>query len=235
MSTERLTGNFSYYTLKQAVKKKGVKDADLSAALSRIANANNIDDIKNLDGSEKISINTSVFEQYISNNAANPVNQEEPLAAYNKNSSLLNPDTDINTLPGIYNDDDYDVVDYDEFYGFESEDVDEDIDNADNAEEENKPKDNIKLDFDDFKDNFEDLFEKEIKTSKNKDKALENIFNKFDKNSDSYLDGKELEGAKLLNPYLKNQNSQDMSSIEGEDGISLTMQMDMSGNSFDPQ
>ena len=239
MSAERLSGNFSYYTLKQAVKKEGVKEADLSAALKKIAAANNIDDITQLDGSEKISFSTSVFSKYITaenTNQTNPIQNEETLKIYSTaNADLLNPNkilsTNINSLPAIYNDDEYDVVDYDEFYGFDANNAAPEGQNpplegqnpppppqGENAatNPDNEQQDNIKLDFDGFKNQFGSLFE-------NQD--LENVFNTFDRNSDSYLDGRELEGANLLPP--KNQENEFINAQPAEED---TMQLDLSGS-----
>ena len=240
MSAERLSGNFSYYTLKQAVRKEGVKEADLNAALKKIAAANNIDDITKLDGSEKISFNTSVFGQYITaenTNQTNPIQSEETLEIYSStNADLLNPNkvfkTNINDLPEVYNDDEYDVVDYDDFYGFDANNVTPEGQNpplegqnppppppeGQNAatNPNNQQQDDIKLDFDGFKNQYGNLFENQ---------NLENIFNTFDKNSDSYLDGRELEGAQLMPP--RSQENDSLNTIPAEED---TMQLDLSGS-----
>ena len=240
MSAERLSGNFSYYTLKQAVRKEGVKEADLNAALKKIAAANNIDDITQLDGSEKISFSTSVFSKYITTentNQTNPIQNEETLEIYSSaNADLLNPNkvfkTNINDLPEVYNDDEYDVVDYDEFYGFNANNTAPEGQNPP-LEGQNPPppppegqnaaansngeqQDNIKLDFDGFKNQFGNLFENQ---------NLENVVNTFDRNSDSYLDGRELEGANLLPPKDQENNITNSQPTEED-----TMKLDLSGS-----
>lgn len=245
MSTDKLTGNFNYYSLRQAVKKHGVKESDLNSALKKIADANNIDDITKLDGSEKISVSTSVFAQFINIGITNPfINKpEETLEIYSSaHSDLLNPNkvisTNINDLSEVFNDDEYEVVDYDDFYSFNSGDEAQNKDEVE-SKEDNANSQQKGMDFDTFKENYDNIFSSGVAENiKNDDSELKNIFNIFDKNSDSYLDSNELLEASMTSTQnaksefeIKNEPNS-----EGDEKVDLgNMETDMSGDSFNPQ
>ncbi len=233
MSTEGLFGNFTFTTLRNVLKEKGVQDKDMSAALNEIAEKNNIDDIRNLDGNERIKIDGSIFNftQGVDNPYASNDNDvlksvdkdfEEAMFSPGKNGENI-------TLPEIYNDDDYEVVDYDDYYSFGGADTETDTDNSNNNKDDKK-----RLNFNDFKERYEEANKDEAGTTINY-KKLKEMFDKIDKNSDSYLDKKEIKDAKV-SFLTQKKDKEDTNPMEGEDLLGANMmEMDMSGNAFNPQ
>lgn len=125
--TDAISGRFDYNSLKSTLRQKGVKATNMYAALKQVAVDNHIDDIKNLDDKKEIKISESIFNKGQTDNSSN-INPIEAIG----NLFFSNPDNqtsflvgakqinfdDTDKLPEVYNDDDYEVVDYDEFYNF---------------------------------------------------------------------------------------------------------------------
>lgn len=224
---EGLSGKFDFSSLKNTLKQEGVKTSQMNSALNRIAFENNVDNIEELDKSQEIQISQSIFESYAIGQAASALqpNKDELLMPYLANSSAIVENDDTNNLPEIYNDDDYEVVDYDDFYSFSSE----------NDKKEAKS-DSNKIDFGTFKDKYANSFA--TQTPLNSDFALQQLFQKADINSDELLDKNELMSA-LYNPVFNQQKyteGADNIQTEGQDPFSLgMMDMDMSNDSFNPQ
>lgn len=232
MSTEGLFGNFTFNSLRSILKEKGIKEKDMSSALNKIAEKNNVDDVLNLNGAKKIEIDESIFNIFnFTPSVENPYsvnNNNEVLKFLDKDfeEAMFSPlqDGERFTLPEVYNDDDYEVVDYDDFYSFK--DTDKETDNKEQEEE--------KLDFSAFKEKYEEANKNKAATNIN-DKKLKEMFDKIDKNSDSYLDKDELKDAKMSFLTQKKDN-ENTNPLEGEDLLgAYTMESDMSGNAFNPQ
>ncbi len=241
MSTDKLTGNFTYSSLKQTIKNKGIVGQNLSEALKKIAAANGIDDITKIDGSQKITVGESIFEKYASQNQDLSTSDNSDilksysasfLDAFNTNKVLS---TDLNSLPEIFNDDDYDVMDYDDYYDFQNnlnpssgEEVSSE-NKADKANSEDKG-----LDFEAFSEKYGNIFSDS--SNLNSDTQLKQIFNAFDKNSNSYLDNSELKKMNLHGfSTTKEDKQENIPDKEGEGQMMPDMETDMSGDSFNPQ
>lgn len=267
MATDALSGNYDYSSLVRELKNEGVTAANLTGALNQIADDNNISDIKNIDGSEEITINSSVFDQYASETnstvpMAVPTGTDEVLSAYMIDYELEDGSTNVQ-LPPIYSDDDYEVVDYEDYYNFGSGDEgelpDPSIDPDSYAQqyadengitleeakeylaslygdpENNAENSDIQIDFETFKKDYASQFV--TNTLLNDDDYLENIFNTFDADSNEYLDAQELSAAyySAAAAQQKDVNTSTDVSTGGEDLLEGAMDMDMSGDSFNPQ
>ena len=116
--TADLSGKFDYNSLVMMLRNKGVANKDLASATRKIGADNNIDDIKELDKSKDITIDSSIFNNINETNATNPFSEKsesELLKSYG-----INPEEKLTNLPEIYNDSEYEIADYDDYYGFGS-------------------------------------------------------------------------------------------------------------------
>ena len=254
MPAENLTGNFNYASLKDAIQKRGVGGANLDAALTKIAGQNNIDDITKLNGSKNITVEGSVFDQYAS--VVNPAAQITNPFEINKPSddNKTSQDTSITSLfgnkykneedlPEIFNEDDYDVVDYDDYYNFGG------TQGGQNQEQSVAQQDSTRsMNFEEFKEahmngtygnpNFDNATSPfEQASDSDKDATLYNVFSQYDSDNNGILDNNELnqfeemaKGASTLMPGANSNslnNKQDIPQ-EGQDPFgSGAMDMDM--------
>ncbi len=221
--TSDLTGKFDYSNLKQTLKENGVKTFDIAAALKQIAKENNIDlsELQNLDGTKDVSVDSSIFAQYAPSlqGADEAEADEATLLPY---TAKALDDTD--EAPEIYNDDDYEVADYDDFYNFEG----------------TAPKEETKegLDFKGFKTQYQDSFvaTNTIADEGKKEEALKNFFAKLDTNSDELLQQSELSGSYFASLFgHQKYTDTEINSSDEEDFLGNgMMDMDMSNDSFNP-
>ncbi len=120
-----LTGKFNYSSLIRTLKDNGVQNATVAA--KRVGRDNDIDNIKEIDGSEEIKIAQSIFDNAQTVEATNPFELQNQAAifpfdnAYTEklNAGKIMSDGDsVMQLPEIYNDDEYEVADYEDYYNF---------------------------------------------------------------------------------------------------------------------
>lgn len=120
-----LTGKFNYSSLIRTLKDNGVQNATIAA--KRVGRDNDIDNIKELDKNQEITIAQSIFDNAYTVDATNPFEVQNQTAmfpfdsSYNEklNAGKIMADGDsVMKLPEIYNDDEYEVADYDDYYTF---------------------------------------------------------------------------------------------------------------------
>lgn len=120
-----LTGKFNYSSLIRTLKDNGVQAATLAA--KRVGRDNDIENIKELDKNQEITIAQSIFDNAYTVDATNPFEVQNQTAmfpfdsSYNEklNAGKIMTDGDsVMKLPEIYNDDEYEVADYDDYYTF---------------------------------------------------------------------------------------------------------------------
>lgn len=120
-----LTGKFNYSSLIRTLKDNGVQNATIAA--KRVGRDNDIDNIKELDKNQEITIAQSIFDNAYTVDATNPFEVQNQTAmfpfdsSYNEklNAGKIMTDGDsVMKLPEIYNDDEYEVADYDDYYTF---------------------------------------------------------------------------------------------------------------------
>jgi len=340
------SGKFTYDGLRNALKQRGIQDSKLMSALSQIADKNDIDNIRDLDGEQNINVDSSIFNNFAPLN----VNSQQ-----DKDANLLRSydavfaniqDDNVDKLPPVFNADDYDVVDYDDYYAFanpaqnmppnppmpnpamqnmtnpidsqnnvqgmpnpmmgmqnppmqdmtnssnmqnmqgmpnpmmgmqnqqmpnmmnsanmqnmqgmpnptdmqnmqnpmmgmlnpaqSSSDTNSNSNNQNDNSNQNNQNNNSKMDFETFKKEFKEPPGSNQNISNDENK-LQQLFNRFDTNSDSYLDKSEQDAARMAFQGPKQEPMGTNSfSMEGDDllGAGMQMQMDMSGDSFNPQ
>lgn len=120
-----LTGKFNYSSLIRTLKDNGVQNATIAA--KRVGRDNDIDNIKELDKNQEITIAQSIFDNAYTVDATNPFEVQNQTvmfpfdSSYNEklNAGKIMTDGDsVMKLPEIYNDDEYEVADYDDYYTF---------------------------------------------------------------------------------------------------------------------
>lgn len=120
-----LTGKFNYSSLIRTLKDHGVQNA-VSAA-KKVGRDNDIDNIKEIDNSQEITIAQSIFDNAYTVDATNPFDVQNQTAMFPFDSSyaeklnagkIMTDGDSVMKLPEIYNDDEYEVADYDDYYAF---------------------------------------------------------------------------------------------------------------------
>ena len=94
--TADLSGKFDYNSLVMMLRNKGVANKDLASATRKIGADNNIDDIKELDKSKDITIDSSIFNNINETSATNPFSEKsesELLKSYG-----INPEEKLTNL-----------------------------------------------------------------------------------------------------------------------------------------
>ncbi len=241
-----LTGNFDYRSLINTLRDNGVQNT--TSAAKKVGRDNDIDNIKDIDGSDEITIAQSIFNNAIqpqgdgSDTQVQGVSNELLLAYTGENAEniaagkMMGDGDSVMSLPEIYNDDDYDVVDYDEFYGFTSEESTETEEVS--AEGENSEEsENSGLDFEAFKAQYGGQFATDtITDTAAQEEALKQIFGLIDTDSNDYIDNQELAAMYYTAPVNEQKDYGATEDREGEDllGGGL-MEMDMQNDSFNPQ
>lgn len=234
MSTDNLSGTFTYDGLRAALKQKGIQNNNMNSALRQIADKNNLDNIRDLDGKQQVNVDASIFNKF-----ASPVEKvdtkkdEDILKSYDIDTTNIGDDG-FAKLPEVFDADEYEVVDYDDYYGFAEE-------NKENATDpinrkNNNADDTSKMSYDQFKNEFQ--LPSGSKVNMNNDEvSIQQLFNSFDKNSDSYLDKTEQNAAKkaFQGPKQDKMSIDPFKSEEDPFAGSLQMEMNMSGDSFNPQ
>lgn len=227
-----LSGSYDYNALLRTLKDNGVKSKDLMSAAKKVGADNDIDNIKDLDGTKEITISESIFKTVDSANATNPFENKE-------NSEVLksyaaSSQTDIKNLPEVFNEDEYDVADYEEFYNFGSQET-----TNDNAQEQNNGSN------ENAKANSQDLAEAISQNIQNATIANQMIQNQAFMEQFGQALGMDTNGMfdqSMLNSALfasmLNQKEQEIeTSNSEEDSLSngVMMEMDMQNDSFNPQ
>ena len=251
-----LTGKFNYTSLIQTLQDNGVNNT--TSAARKVGNDNDIDNIKDIDGTEEITIAQSIFNGAFQTEEVNGYNssvqaaQDESLLPYTGSDAdalamgkVMSDGGGVMELPEIYNDDDYDVVDYDEFYGFEDEDItqtsytDETEETTDETTSDEEEAADEGLDFEAFKAQYGSTFVTDtISNQTSSDEILANIFNAFDQDSNDYIDDAELASGlyAFQQGQKKDTDTFDVIQNDGEDLIGDDMMnMDMQNDSFNPQ
>jgi len=233
--TDAISGKFDYASLKRTLKKEGVQGKDMQSALRQVAADNHIDNIKDLDKTKEITIDKSVFSS--NESATDPFNigQIQPfgnLFSFNKDAEIqpavmniaIKGDYDVKNMPEVFNADDYEVVDYDDFYTFGAASNDE------NDEEASK----------DGKKSSNDLF---IKASELQPYAITNPINMFTQTPDMF---NKLPDALKMNPQIlmtdamfgtpsqSDKNYSTDANTDREDLLegAMSMEFDMSNDAF---
>ncbi len=120
-----LTGKFNYSSLIRTLKDNGVQAVTLAA--KRVGRDNDIENIKELDKSQEITIAQSIFNNAYTIDATNPFEAQNTDAAFPLDNSyleklnagkIMSDGDSVMKLPEIYNDDEYEVADYDDYYTF---------------------------------------------------------------------------------------------------------------------
>lgn len=253
--TADMSGKFDYIGLRRTLKEKGVGAKDLSSALKQVGRDNDIDNIRELDKSEEITIAQSIFNDALSTQSTNlyasdgisAVSSEVMFPYIKKDEALksrriIGDGDSVMDLPEIYNDDEYDVVEYDEFYGFNDNNETNQAEEAPEGAEENDgttQQDENGLSFEAFKEQYgENIAATNVFASESeKNEALKKIFNMFDTNSNEFLEQSELTGAFYNSTVNQNKDIEnDTVPTEGDELLGNgMMDMDMSNDSFNPQ
>lgn len=242
-----LSGKFDYSALRRELKDGGVKNMYMNSALRKVAADNDIDNIKSIDGSEEIKIAQSIFNNALLaqgiNSSVDMANNEALLPYTNQDiegiaaGKIMGDGDNVMDLPEIYNDEDYEVVDYDDFYGFPTEETSEESETKDSNDKNNKQED--ELDFDAFKDKYANSFQTgTIANEAAQNEALKKIFGMLDVDSSDTLSKTELSGAYYSSMFNQERNLNDINSMpqEGQDPLGGDMMnMDMQNDSFNPQ
>lgn len=271
---------FTYDSLRNALKQKGIQDSKLMSALSQIADKNDVDNIRDLDGEQNINVDASIFKTFAPLNVNSQQDKDENLLKSYDEVFANIQDDNVDKLPPVFDADDYDVVDYDDYYAFANPaaqnmpqnppmpnpamqnmtnpmdmqnmqnpammnmlnpadafgDANSDSNNQ-NDNQNSQNNNNSKMDFETFKKEFKELPRSKQNISNDENK-LQQLFNRFDTNSDSYLDKSEQDAARMAfqGPKQESMNTNSFS-MEGDDFLKagMQMQMDMSGDSFNPQ
>lgn len=120
-----LTGKFNYSSLIRTLKDNGVQNATLAA--KRVGRDNDIENIKELDKNQEITIVQSIFDNAYTVDATNPFEVQNQTSMFPFDSSyseklnagkIMTDGDSVMQLPEIYNDDEYEVADYDDYYTF---------------------------------------------------------------------------------------------------------------------
>lgn len=153
-------------------------------------------------------------------------------------NKIIGDGTNLMDMPEpLYDIDEYEAVDYEEFYNFgdeteETEKTEEKDESKDKADEEEK------LDLNTFETKYGGQFASSGVTDTQKQEAMKNIFNKLDANSSGYLEQSELAGAFYSSALSKDKKDTTIESapLEGDNLLGgEMMEMDMSNDSFSAQ
>ncbi len=233
--TSEMSGKFDYSGLRSALKDNGVKTQFLNSAIRRVAKENGIDTPEQIDKSQQIKVSKSIFEIYADKPA------EETLAPYTEIDGIIESDKP-EKLPEIFNDDDYEVAEYDDYYNFQTPTIA--ATNPIEHKEPSKAKNdkNSSLNFEQFKDKYGSTFsDNSTGNTDNQDEFLKQIFNLADVNSNQLLDKSELSGAFYAAQMLKGQGNnfefrpKEPTEEDLDPFNSDMIQTEMSGDSFNPQ
>ena len=236
MSAEGLSSHFgSFAAFRNALKNHGIEDRYMNPAIEKIASQNNlsVDELKEIDGSEKIDIAGSIFQTY----ATAPVQ-----AAQNDNDkdvlkSFFEVNDDNVKAPEVFNMDEYEVADYDDYYNFGA--ANQQTQQQSEQKQESPLSEDTKIDFETFKNDYSQGLVPNGASDDKKEDILKGAFAKFDTNSDSFLDKSELDAARMMtSPFGQEKELGKTNTVpqEGEDLLGANMmQMNMSGESFNPQ
>lgn len=235
MSTDNLSGTFTYDGLRAALKQKGIQNNNMNSALKQIADKNDLDNIKDLDGKQQVNVDASIFNKFASPVKDVDVKKDEDiLKSYDIDVASIGDDG-FAKLPKVFDADEYEVVDYDDYYGFAGENNENATDPI--GKKNDSTDGSSKMSYDQFKNEFQ--LPSGSKVNINNDEAsIKNLFNTFDTNSDSYLDKTEQAAAKMAFQGPKKQDGTNTDPFKSEEDPfagSLQMEMDMSGDSFNPQ
>ncbi len=244
--TAELSGKYSYNDLKFELRHYGIKNSDLSSALKKVASDNNIDDIKSLNGDTEITISKSIFEEAQNNiGAISPfeTDQNDVLLPFSAQNIITKFQTE---MPEIYNDDDYEVVDYEDFYNFQNtQNTENKSQEHKNNETENKndkndknEKNEKKIDYEEFQADYSKQFGINNFSTAQKEDALKKVFSGLDTNSDNFLSQSELSGAYYSSMFNQNKDDENKNLVPDEKDVLMgqdMMSMDMQSDSFNPQ
>ncbi len=243
MATNNVPGNVNKISFSNRVKNEdalvsllkrlGIRQSDMAPAIKEILSYNNINDAKNIDN-DRLNIQQSVFTKYASDN---PFEVHE---TFYKDETLLPYNTEIKDdtqkLPEIFNDDDYDVVDYDDYYSFGSNAEntngvqDSSSKNTTNPLDDSATKEIIDKALEKFK--LTDLVKRYIP----KDEVKE-IYEKANGDIKKFIEGIIGAISEHTNEINKNKSGFDDITISDEDNFLTngSMDMDMQSDSFNPQ
>lgn len=120
-----LTGKFNYSSLIRTLKDNGIQNATITAR--KVGRDNDIDNIKEIDGSQEITIAQSIFNNAFTVDSTNPFEVQNQSAIFPFDNSyaeklnagkIMTDGDSVIGLPEIYNDDEYEVADYEDYYAF---------------------------------------------------------------------------------------------------------------------
>lgn len=240
-----LTGKFNYSSLIRTLKDNGVQNATLAA--KKVGRDNDIENIKELDKNQEITIAQSIFDNAYTVDATNPFEVQNQTSMFPFDSSyseklnagkIMTDGDSVMKLPEIYNDDEYEVADYDDYYAFGQS-----YENAGLDESSQYLKLISAEDLENFRllpytigDDSEYSFRPlPYIPDGQQDKYKELLTNEQNKNANDYVDDAEFAYSLYSTPIAKKKETEpsDVVTSENEDMIKDDMMdMDMQNDSF---